>query len=200
MTFASRDTEISSVDLHAHVNSYGQWAETLIANGFSAYITSYMFKLGMISKLANEENKRCSAIMEEEIKRVFTRFLTECVRNPRSEKNQGNLPILFGCQDWPVPKNNKADRFLVLPHEGAHWGSILFIPPRVRLKTGVPYHFEYHRRAAYIRPERPLSRIHVEPITYRPSQAVGYTLKSVLRRKIGVDDLLVLPRARSELD
>lgn len=164
--------------------------------GFEPYMLTFMFKLSQLQGVANEHKNHS---MRHEIERVYSRFLTECVRYPWSERNKNSRPILIACQDWPVPKPGKqAKKINRMPWEGAHWGSILLLPPRNRLKRGVKDHFEIHRRDSYVRPGSLLSRIHVEHITYNPEIAVAYTFKSLARRRCGSDDLLILPVSRAE--
>ena len=101
----------------------------------------------------------------EEVNRVYSRFLTECVRYPWSKRNMDNRPVLIACPDWPVRKRYKQDQMKMLPSEGANWHGILLVPPRNRLNAGVKEHFETENRKAYVRVGLPLSRIHVEPIS-----------------------------------
>jgi len=189
---ASVDTAISSVEINRYIAGIGQMVTDYIEQGFEAYMVSFMFRLTLLESGTKDQQ------MRDEVSRVYARFITECVRNPWSEKNRDNRPVLFGCQDWPVWKRNKKDRLMSLPWEGAHWGSILLVPPRVRLKQGVKDHFERYKRHVYIRPGMPLSRIHVEHITYEPRLAVEYTLKSLPHRKCSMDDLFILPFSQSE--
>ena len=163
-----------------------------VKRGFEPYMLTFMFRLAMLRPGSKGQK------MREEISRVYARFLTECVRNPWSEGSQGNRPVLIACEDWPVWKRNKKERLLLLPWEGAHWGSILLVPPWNRLKNGVKDHFENYKRTAYVRTGLPLSRIHVEHISYQLGLAVEYTFKSLHQRKCSFDDLLILPFSSSE--
>lgn len=189
---ASVDEVISSADINRYIDGIGQMVTEYVKQGFEPYMVTFMFRLVMLEFGTKDQQ------MRDEVCRVYARFITECVRNPWSERNGHNRPVLIACQDWPVWKRDKADRLLSLPWEGAHWGSILLVPPRVRLKNGVKDHFETYKRHVYIRPGMPLSRINVEHIDYQPRLAVEYTLKSLARRKCSMDDLLILPLSRSE--
>lgn len=53
--------------------------------------------------------------------------------------------------------------------------------------------------ALYVRDRRRLDSIDVRPIEGAVERAVGYALKSLRRRRFSYDDVLVLPRAVSEL-
>jgi len=184
---------VASVDIDAYIAGLGDLVATRVGNGFEPYMLSFMFRSHF------DDLNRLGA-MRHEIERVYSRFLTECHRNPNSDNNTHNKPILIGCPDWPVFKRRKADRVKAdLPGEGAHWGAILLVPPYHRLKHGIVDHFTGAKRSAYIRSDTFLTRIHVEHVTYSIRQSVAYTLKSLQRRRCGIDDILVLPRARSEM-
>jgi len=164
------------------------WTE----RGFTPYMVSFMFRLRALDGRFKDQ------MMRDEICRVYARFTTECLRYPWSEHNRDRKPKLFACPDWAVGKRRKKNRVFLLPDEGPHWGSILLVPPRNRLKTGVKDHFESDRREAYIGPRSPLSRIHVEPISYGVELSTEYVLKSLVRRRCTSDDLLILPWSTSE--
>ena len=180
----------ASVDVNQYINGLGQLVEDHIKRGFEPYMLGFMFKLAML-------NGR-SQTMRDEVNRVYSRFLTECVRNPWSKHNLNNRPVLIACPDWPVWKRNKKDQIKILPWEGAHWGGVLLVPPRNNLNVGVKDHFETVEWKAYIRAGLPLSRIHVEHISYQPQLATEYVLKSLRRRKCTPDDLLICPLSTSE--
>jgi hypothetical protein len=194
MAVASVDDHLSSVEIARYIAGLGQWVNDYISpkHGFEPYMVTFMFRLATLKRGLKDQQ------MREEISRVYSRFLTECVRNPWSQRNRDNRPILIACQDWPVWKKKKKERLVLLPWEGAHWGSILLVPPWHRLKTGLKNHFETSKRTAYIRPGLPLSRIHVEHIDYQPRLATDYVMKSIERRRCSIDDILILPFSQSE--
>jgi len=136
--------------------------------------------------------------MLEEVNRVYSRFLTESVRRPWSKPNMNNRPVLIACPDWPVRKRYKQDQIKMLPWEGAHWHGVLLVPPKNRLNAGVKEHFETVNRKAYVRVGSPLSRIHVEHISYQPRLATEYILKSLSRGRCTPDELVIFPLSKSE--
>jgi hypothetical protein len=62
----------------------------------------------------------------------------------------------------------------------------------------VKEHFETVNRKAYVRVGLPLSRIHVEPISYQPRLATEYLLKSLARGRCTPDELVIFPLSTSE--
>jgi hypothetical protein len=59
-------------------------------------------------------------------------------------------------------------------------------------------HFRLNR-TLYIHRERPLARVHAQPILNDPGYVTEYVLKSLSRQRFSLDDLVILPRSRSEL-
>ena len=185
---------VASVDASAEIAQYIEGLCQIVADhitrGFEPYMLTLMFKLAMLNGSSQQ--------MSREVNRVYSRFLTECVRNPWSEHNLDNRPVLIACPDWPVRKRYKQDQIKRLPWEGVHWNGILLVPPRNRLKVGVKDHFETVNRKAYVRAGLPLSRIHVEHISYQLRLATEYVLKSLARRRCTPDDLVICPHSTSE--
>lgn len=190
---AKHDYSVASVDINKYIQGIGDLVIANIKHGYDPYMLSFMYgrrHIGPSRQIA----------MKDEVQRVYSRFLTECVRNPNSPSNRYNKPILIGCPDWPVFKRHKVNRVKGnLPGDGAHWGAILLVPPRNRLGDDVKDHFEATKRSAYVRSDTFLSRIHVEPVTYDIRNVVGYTFKSLSRRRCEIDDILILPRSASEI-
>jgi hypothetical protein len=180
----------ASIDVSQYIEGLCQLVEDHINRGFEPYMITFMFKLAMLNGRFQQ--------MGNEVNRVYSRFLTECVRCPWSKHNVHNRPVLIACPDWPVRKRYRQDQIKMLPWEGAHWNGILLVPPKNRLTVGVKDHFETVNRRGYVRPEMPLSRIHVEHISYQPQLATEYVLKSLTRRRCSPDDLVVCPFSRSE--
>jgi len=188
---SNNNYDVALVDILQYIEGLGKTVEMYVKEGFEPYMVSFMFQL---PSLYLHDSRQ---LIRSEIERVYHRFLTEVVRNPWSEKNDGNRPILIACPDWPVFKRtNKLTR--LLPWEGVHAGGILLIPVRYRLKNGVKDHFETVKKSAYVRKGFPLSRIHVEHITHDIAYVVDYSFKALKRRLCTVDDVIFLPSSRSE--
>ena len=122
----TNDNAVASVDasedINLYVQGFGRIVDDHIKRGFEPYMITFMFKLAMLSGQSQQ--------MAAEINRIYSRFLTECVRNPWSKNNLLNRPVLIACPDWPVRKRYKQDQIKALPWEGAHWHGILLVPPK----------------------------------------------------------------------
>jgi hypothetical protein len=103
---------VASVDIHQYVDGLCQLVEDHIERGFEPYLITFMFKLAMLDAQSQQ--------MLGEVNRVYSRFLTECVRSPWSKQNRDSRPLLIACPDWPVRKRYKQDQIKMLPWEGEH--------------------------------------------------------------------------------
>jgi hypothetical protein len=84
-----------------------------------------------------------------------------------------------------------------MPNDGLHWGAVLLVPPRNRLKTGVVAHFR-DKAMVYRGQDKIISRIHLEHVSHDVPRTARYVFKSLTRRRCTTDDILILPRAASE--
>ncbi len=86
----------------------------------------------------------------------------------------------------------------VVINDGLHWHAVVFIPRKSRLHTGLKRHVRDHT-SLYLGSHRRLRRIHVKRIRYGPERVADYLLKAWRRTPSLNGELLVLPRAVSEL-
>ena len=132
--------------------------------------------------------------MEDEVCRVYSTLVTRVVREPRKEI--GRLPIFWGCPDFPVWKWNKVSRGEEKVNGGRHYNGLFFIPPVSRLRSSLVEHFE-ETPGLYVRQGRALQRLHATPMTH--GNMTDYALKAFKSGRISYDNVLVLPRAQSEI-
>jgi hypothetical protein len=164
-----------------------------IADGWTAYLLT--FKFHPIS--GNPSSVRHQ--MHDDVERVYSRFVTRVVRNPRSPSSIGSLPILIACADLPVHKHGKRLTPEVTINRGLHYHGLLLVPPRSRLTVTADVHFT-DDHDGYVISGKPLADLHVTPVTDDPWYVVDYVMKSVKNRRVSYDDaVLVLPRTSSEL-
>lgn len=171
---------------------YGELVRNHIHKGFKAYLVTIMFKS------LRGGTKAILAQMIKEVTRIYSTFITRVVRNPRSPASSDRLPILIACPDLPVPKRKKQPLADFIINDGLHFHGILLVPRHSRLKGGVRRHFRLNR-ARYVRTQGRIKRIRLKRIRNKPAYVTDYVLKTFKRGKIGADNILVLPRARSEL-
>jgi len=137
-------------------------------------------------------------VMTDEVVRVYSTLATHVVRKPRSASHREWLPIFLGCPDAPVPKRNKELMRNIRVNDGWHFNGCFLLPPPDRCRLTVPLggHFD-QRQELYYRDGRPLDRIHATAMNRM--EIADYTLKHFQRGNISSDDILILPRAQSEL-
>lgn len=71
-----------------------------------------------------------------------------------------------------------------------------FIPPASRLPCSLVEHFD-EKPERYVGQGRPLQRLHTTPMTH--GDMTDYALKAFKNGQVSYDNVLVLPRAQSEL-
>jgi hypothetical protein len=179
------------VAMNDTLNGYAQLAAQRVANGWNAYLVTLMFSN------ISDEHRPALRRMFDETERVYSTFVTRVVRRPLSPGSVDNLPVMIAAPDLPVGKGDKPLKQVAL-NGGLHLHAVLLVPPRSRLQVPADEHFRLHQ-ALYVGDQRRLDRIDVRPIEETVERAVGYVLKSLRRRRFSLDDLLVLPRAQSEL-
>lgn len=147
------------------------------------------------------------AIMHDEVCRWYSLLLTREVRRPRSEgldlpalfdfdlPRRLDMPQFFGCCDQPVLKRDKKTPRLVLPNDGDHLNGILALS---RLGRGKCVPERDFKLARYCPPNSRLQRIYVERIDHRGTIA-DYTFKAIGSGRATWDEMLILPRALSEI-
>ena len=175
----------------AEINfSYALWAERLVREGWTPYLLTFMFK--NIGGPAYE----VARAMEREIERVYATVLPRIVRNPTRPSVVGRLPMWFCALDRPVFKHSKASLRDVAVNDGLHAHAVALLPKASRLLEDLNTHFEANQ-ALYLRPEFPLLRIDIKPITRRAGYVLRYVRKYIGSN--GEDAGFVLPRALSEV-
>jgi hypothetical protein len=175
------------------VDGYTQLVSDRVRDGWACHLVTVLF-----SQLPGP---RAAVInrMKDEVQRVYSALLTRVHRKPRTAPTD-ELPVLVGALDLPVYKRDRSSAPIVLCNGGLHFHALVLLPPSSRLKGSLVDHFR-EMRDLYVRPERPVQRIHVEPVVHDPGQVVDYVFKTVRKRRLVYDDVvLVLPRARSELE
>jgi hypothetical protein len=123
------------------IHDRADWSDQLLHDfvqskvnaGWSAFLLTLMF-----SPLSGHYLSKLHQ-MKGSIERFYSRLLTRLVRYP----SKGELPILIGMADFPVPKRRKKSSVMdVIINDGLHFHSILLIPPKSRLRSSLDKHLE----------------------------------------------------------
>jgi hypothetical protein len=159
-------------------------------DGWNGYLVSFMFHPVPGATRTKLE------VMGEAIYRFYATFLTRVVRNPNSVFQLSQRPLLIAVPDYPVPKHRKQKISDVTINDGLHMHGLLVVPWDCRLKEDVITHLQKHD-ALYRK--APLRRIHIQLIEERLGFVVDYVFKSVKKRRVSWDDVILLPKSSSEL-
>jgi hypothetical protein len=165
--------------------------QSRVRAGWSPYLLTLSF-----APLPPNPMAGATAQMGDAVDRLYRTFLTSVVRSPTSPSAVDSLPILIAAPDLPVPKRSRPAGDPIALNGGLHFHGVLVVPPSSRLRTAVDRHF-VDQAARYLR--WPVTEIDVRQVGRTPERVVDYVLKSVRRRRFSLDDVLILPRARSEV-
>jgi hypothetical protein len=183
----------SSFQFHhrlALIDAYGDWLQYWLDQGWDGYLFSFMFNQLPGSRRAMVHQ------MHQQIERWFGRLATRTVRKPRSPVWVPFLPKGIFVPDLPVPKRCKVGIGDVSINDGLHVHGIVVANRWARLPETLDVYFQENLKKFLV---GKLRHIDVELIRDRPRYTVGYALKGLKRPTFSEDDVLVLPRAVSEL-
>jgi len=170
--------------------AWDAWIEDHVASGWQPYLMTITF-----NHLSGSQ-KTVMSKMKDEIERIYKLTVCNTVRNPKAASAQGKIPMFIGAPDLPVYKKEKA-RSRQSVNDGLHWHIIVLLSPSGR---HLALDADYARRpACYHGPDRIISRIHIRGVDRDASRVSDYVQKALRNGKLDEDELLILPKARSEL-
>jgi hypothetical protein len=174
--------------------AYDEWIRRYLeGREWRGYLLTFMFN--------HLDGNRAAVLtqMRQEITWFYGRLLTRIHRRPRPAGAKPYLPLLIAAPDVAVPKQQgKLSIEDVTINDGLHHHAVLLVPVNTRLDHGVDVEVA-NNEEVYLGRHGKLRHIDVRPITEPEGDVVGYALKQVARDPISVDDILILPKAPSEL-
>lgn len=191
-------TETNISTHRAVAKAYSAWVDNLVTEYFwQAWMLNFMFVEMHLSEASTNR------AMQKAVEDFYARLITRFHRKPRSAAAFQVIPRMIGCPDYPIPKRRREGLRLSTPNRGQHFNAILFHPIAAysrtcRLHVPLDQHIE-ENRPTYCPVESHIDRIDLEPLYETPKVATTYVLKALENRRIGLDDILVLPRSSSEL-
>jgi hypothetical protein len=174
----------------ALIQAHGDWLQQWLDQGWDGYLFTFMFNQLPGSRRAIVQQ------MHQQLERWYGRLATRTVRKPRSPVCVPFLPKGIFVPDLPVPKRSKQDLRDVSTNDGLHMDGIVVANRWTRIPETLDVHFE-ENLGVYL--TKKLRHIDVRRITHRAEYVTEYALKSLKRWTSSEDDVLVLPRALSEL-
>jgi hypothetical protein len=174
------------------INGYASWIKEMVDNGWDPYLLTIEF-----NQLPGSQHIRLRQ-MTKDIELICSRLATEAVRKPTSPKWAKLLPRGFFVPDLPVYKNDKQGTTDAIVNNGLHFHGVLAVSPRTRLKCTLDEHFA-DRIDTYVGATEAVRTINVRPITHNTGFTVDYAVKAVKNGRFANDDIIILPRALSEL-
>jgi hypothetical protein len=174
----------------ALIDAYGDWLQQWLSEGWDGYLFTFLFNQLPGSRRAMVHQ------MHQQLERWYGMLATRIVRKPRSPGRASFLPKGIFVPDLPVPKRCKVGIGDVSINDGLHVHGIVVANRWARLPETLDVYFQENLKKFLV---GKLRHIDVELIRDRPRYTVGYALKGLKRPTFSEDDVLVLPRAVSEL-
>jgi hypothetical protein len=174
------------------IDACGKWVEEHVEDGWEAFIITFMFHHlpgSTPSKLAQ---------MRREVDRIYALTLTRFVRNPRSKTQAGRLPIWIVPPDYPVAKREKKTLRDVTLNDGLHMQGIALTPPMRRRGQRLDHDLKDNQRR-YLGHGSSLRSVRADIIKIDPGYVTDYVLKSLKRKRLSMNDLIILPKSRTEM-
>lgn len=174
------------------IRGYESWVRQNSENGSEIYLVTFQFNhLSANEKIALDAMKR-------EIERFYATLLTNIVRRPRRASQMVNLLQLIAIPDRPVGKRVSTYRLAeARQNDGLHVHALVRMPHKSRLQKDLVEHI-HEKEMRYCGNHGKITKIDVRPaVDY--GRLVDYTFKHIKRRTFTLDDILILPKSRSEL-
>jgi len=179
---------------------HAEWIRSALAKGHRVDLITIQFREIPVERLhgLSFERQRLKE-MYAQTQRLFSSALMRYVRNPRDPDHvAAKAPQFIIFPDYPVGKRSKCDGPPVDVHVnggGLHL-HIICIQPALSRKgqtiEGVIGSLDWILKSG-------MTNIHFEQVTETPGKMSRYMLKGIKRDHFDIDDVLVLPRAVSEL-
>ncbi|WP_128755428.1 hypothetical protein [Metarhizobium album] len=173
-------------------HAYIEMTTDRIEKGFKPFILTFMFN----QLSGGDEGVRKQMI--DSMHGIYGHLLSRITRRP--SKDLADLPLWVFCQDWPVPKDSKTTLSQASINDGCHVHAFVLLPPKTRGDFDlVRYVEEEQQKLIALDAGKPIERIHAVEVTETPERAAEYVIKSVDRKRIGIDGIECFPLARSEM-
>jgi hypothetical protein len=172
------------------VQAYGSMFRKLTDRGWDGYLMTVMFRHipGSVDIKIRQ--------MHEGVSTVYGKLACRVVRKPTSENWACLLPQGVFFPDVPAYRQSRKTPSDVSVNDGMHMHGIMFAITTPRFKQPLDQHFLENERL-YVKGN--IHRIHVEPITHKEQFVVDYAGKAIKRKRFSTDDVLILPKALSEV-
>jgi hypothetical protein len=151
-------------------------------------MTRVIFRSGRTSLNANVGSTLATASLKDSAVLTVSPLFAPLSRCPALAANGMSASIVALTLSGGMPQHQLVNVSL---NEGLHYGGIVLAPPVSRLRCSLDEHFRYVSDK--------LERIHAEPITNNATYVMDYAAKTYKRGRVSDEDIIILPKSRSEL-
>jgi hypothetical protein len=177
------------------VDAYAQWMDLMKSDGAKLYYVNFMFERfsGLRSEVVHK--------MKHLIERFYSHYVTQFTHHPLAPGEQKRLPQFWLYPDLPVSKKHKGKTKTqkIEINSGLHFNGAMIIRSPLRGETkirGIKRHIRENQKSYA---KNGIARIHVTKIRRDYSRLSDYALKTISANRCDENDILILPKARSEL-
>ena len=188
------------------LSSISNWLAGIEHEGKDGHLFHGSLVTMVFHQISGSHRARCQ-IMFSEAERLYNTLLRHVIHHPNRQSSLSKWPITVMVPDYPVRKRRPGSSVLTVTdvslNDGLHLHGLALIRIGTRLRQTLGMHIKSNYKE-YIRPGFPLRRIYVRRIYVRPirhslENVADYCFKTLKRRDLDLDDLLILPKARSEM-
>jgi len=199
------DTLYNNQHVQQLLQAYGQWVHDHMAYGWHGYLLSFMFchlsgsdVSQMLGHLPGSDVSKRLEIMRKHLGWFYGRLAKNSVPKASHPIWSEFLPKVILAPDFPVSKKSKKQTLRdVTINNGLHWhGLVLVNQLAPKLPGKLDVHIKENWKKYLVGSIRTIG---VEPITHDPVYVTGYGMKGLKRRQFFEDEILIFPRAVSEL-
>jgi hypothetical protein len=196
-----RNANIHRISEHEHrleiIEAYSDWVARLERHGQGSEI----YYASHVTLLFNDipgDFRRKYDVMTDEAERIYATFLRHIVHDARAHSAQAKLPLWIVVPDLPK-RNSDISEFRL--NDGLHLNGPMLIPIDTRMLETLWMHMHPEAKSYkfYIRPDRALARIHIEPIKFSPERMTDYAFKTLKVKIPDLDTILIFPKTVSQL-
>jgi hypothetical protein len=172
------------------ISGYVEWLQKYELRDHEIYFLTFLFQhLRLPEELVIDT-------MKKEVERFYSVLLTRIVRKPQSD--DACLPLFIAFPDRFVAKRKNSHTFAnSRPNESVHFHALIAVPECSRLKTNLVTHLDI-KKDLYLGVQGKMRELHAKRVDDL-SGIVDYTFKHFKRRTFSSDEILILPKSRSEL-
>ena len=184
--------EVAFLEQVKLINGFNSMIIDRVQAGWQPYFVTFVFR-----HIPGGCSKR-TRMMTDEVCRMYSQLITRIIRDPTAPKYQQLLPYLMASPDLPVLKREiKASVRELTINGGLHFHGVLIYRLKIDVAWKTFASSSSREKELYCPPDHPL--LHIDARSMSTPMLADDVLKQIKRGNVAYDDILILPRSRSEV-